>query len=216
MSWSTIWESLKAYLWGQIISYCANKKKTSTARLKELTDQILELDTLYSHQPPADIMKKRLSLRTEFDILSTRQAEYLLSKSQHRCYEHGEKIGQVLAHQLQQRIANQTVPAINDEQGLKSIDSLKINSCFQNFYQSLYTTELSTTPAAMEDFLRSLHVPSVDPSIADTLEKDLSALEIISAIRSMQSGKSPGPDGYPTDFFQKILRPTCPFTTVSF
>lgn len=56
----------------------------------------------------------------------------------------------------------------------------------------------------MEDFLRSLHVPSVDPSIADTLEKDLSALEIISAIRCMQSGKSPGPDGYPTDFFKKF------------
>ncbi len=56
----------------------------------------------------------------------------------------------------------------------------------------------------MENFLESLHVPSLDPSIANTLEKDLSDLEIISAIRSMQSDKSPGPDGYPTDFFKKF------------
>ena len=83
VSCSNVWESLKTYLRGQIISYCANKKKTktNTARLKELTDQILELDTLYSHQPSADIMKKHLSLQTEFDILSAQHAEYLLSMS---------------------------------------------------------------------------------------------------------------------------------------
>ncbi|CAM4652775.1 unnamed protein product [Leuciscus chuanchicus] len=57
---------------------------------------------------------------TEFDILSTQQAEYLLSKSRHGCYEHGEKIGRILAHQLRQRTANQAIPAINDEQGSKS------------------------------------------------------------------------------------------------
>lgn len=51
MSYS--WESLKVYLRGQITSYCANKK-TTTVRLKELTDQILELDMLYSHRPSPD------------------------------------------------------------------------------------------------------------------------------------------------------------------
>lgn len=142
--------------------------------------------------------------RPNFYILSTRQAEYLLSKSRHGCYEHGEKIGRILAHQLRQRTANQTIPAVNDEQGLKNTDSVKINSCFQNFYQSLYTSECSTTPSAIKDFLGSLHVPSVDPGLAETLEKEFSALEIISAIRSMQSGKSRGPDGYPTDFFKKF------------
>lgn len=157
-------------------------------------------------------MKRRLSLQTECDILSTRQAEYLLSKSRHGRYEYGEKIGRILAHQVRQRTANQTIPAINDEQGLKSTDSLKINSCFQNVYESLYTSELSTTPSEMEDFLRSLHVPSLDPVIADMLEKDLSALEIISAIRSMQSGKSPGPDGYPADFFKRLSDQLAPLS----
>ncbi|KAL0152803.1 hypothetical protein M9458_052526 [Cirrhinus mrigala] len=149
-------------------------------------------------------MKKRLFLQTEFDILTTQQAEYLLSKSRHGCYEHGEEIGRILAHQLRQRTANQTIPAINDEQGSKCTDSLKINSCFQNFYQVLYTSECPTTPSVLENFLRSLHVPSVDPNIADSLGKDFSALEIISAIGSMQSGKSPGPDRYLTEFFKKF------------
>lgn len=65
------------------------KKKASTELLKKLTDEILELDVLYSHFPSADTIKKRLSLQTEFDLLSTRQAEYLISKSRHSHYEHG-------------------------------------------------------------------------------------------------------------------------------
>lgn len=55
-----------------------------------------------------------------------------------------EKIGRTLAHPLQQRTANQTMPAINDEEGLK------------------------TTASTL-----TLHVPSADPSIADALEKHL-------------------------------------------
>lgn len=210
MSSLIIWESLKAYLRGQVISYCANQKKISTVRLKELADEILELDRLHSYLPSADIMKKRMSLQVEFDLLSTRQAEYLISKSRHGCYEHGEKAGRILAHQLRQRTANQTIPVIKDEQGLKITDSLKINSRFQTFYQSLYTSDSPVDPSVLEDFFGTLRVPCVDPGMAAGLEEDLSVAEIASAIGSMQSGKSPGPDGYPADFFKKFSNQLSP------
>lgn len=92
MSPSTVWESLKAYLRGQIISYCANKKRASTECIKKVADEILELDRRQSHSPSTDVIKKRLPLQTDFD-LSTRHAEYLISKSRHGYYEHGEKSG---------------------------------------------------------------------------------------------------------------------------
>lgn len=59
-----------------------------------------------------------------------------------------EKIGRTLAHPLQQRTANQTMPVINDEEGLK------------------------TTASKL-----TLHVPSSDPSIADALAKDVGGEE---------------------------------------
>lgn len=40
MSSSIVWESLKAYLRGQVISYCAKRKKANTECLKQLTDDI--------------------------------------------------------------------------------------------------------------------------------------------------------------------------------
>ena len=49
--------------------------------------------------------------------MSTRQSENVISKSLYKNDEHGEKSGKMLAHQLRQRTANQTVPEITDEMG---------------------------------------------------------------------------------------------------
>lgn len=210
MSSSTVWESLKAYLRGQIISYCANKRRANTERIKKLSDEILELDRLHGYTPSADVIKKRLSLQTEFDLLSTRHAEYLISKSRHGHYEHGEKSGRALAHQLRQRTANQTIPEINDECGLKCTDNEKINSCFRKFYQLLYTSDGPNNPVLLEDFFRFLKMPSVSVEFSAELERDLSVKEIVSAIGALQSGKSPGPDGFSTEFFKKFSEELSP------
>jgi len=204
MSSSTIWESLKAYLRGQIISYCANKKKINNERLTQLTNEILELDRTYSHSPSANLIKSRMVLQTEFDNLSTRQAEYLISKTRHGHYEHGEKAGRVLAHQLRQKSANQTISAIHDDHGVKWTDNKEINSCFSHFYQSLYTSDSTADPSEVGDFFKSLNMPYVNPDLVVELERELSVMEITSAVRDMQSGKSPGPDGFPTEFYKKF------------
>ena len=47
-------------------------------------------------------------------------------------------------------------------------------------------------------------MPSVSVELSAELERDFSVREIVSAIGPMQSGKSPGPDGFPTEFFKKF------------
>lgn len=159
---------------------------------------------LYSHSPTADLMKRRMSLQTEFNLQSTKQAEYLISKLRHTHYEHGEKASRILANQLRQRAANQTITAINDEKDLKRTDNEKMNSCFRKFYQALYTSEVSSNSASLEDFFKPLKIPSIDAGLVEELEKDFSVLEVASAISAMQTGKSPGPDGFQAEFFKKF------------
>lgn len=141
MSPSTIWEAMKPYLRGQIISCTAMRRKAETERLRQLTDNILKLDMAYSCSPTDEVLKQRLMLKTEFDLLSTRQAEYLILKSRHVSYEYGGKAGKNLAHQLCRQAANQYMSEISDEQGVKHTDQVRINSCFRQYYSSLYTSE---------------------------------------------------------------------------
>lgn len=74
---------------GQIISYTAQANKRHSGRLPELSNLILELDRRYASSSSPDLFKQRLVLQTEFNLLSTQQAEQLLSKSHHAVYENG-------------------------------------------------------------------------------------------------------------------------------
>lgn len=126
-----------------MISYSAQQRKRHNIKLaiKQLTNDILKLDTTLAVVPYDDLFKLRLTLQTDFNLLSTRQIENLINKSQSKAYECGERIGKILAHQLPQKTVARTIAEINDELGTKHIDHSEINSCFHRFYSKLYDSE---------------------------------------------------------------------------
>lgn len=115
MSSSTVWESLKVYLRGQVISFCAKQKRATTERLTKLIGEIQQLDMSLSLSPTPEMYKRRLIWQMEYNLITTKQAECLISKARSYAYEHGEKTGRLLAHQLRQRTANQSVNPRNPE-----------------------------------------------------------------------------------------------------
>lgn len=113
VTYSIIWESLKAFLRGHIISYCANAKKQKQKRLIELTDLIAHLDNQHSSNPSPDLYKQRMVLQTEFNLISSQQAEQMIFKSRRLWYEHGERLSKILAHQLRKSEATQFISEIS-------------------------------------------------------------------------------------------------------
>ena len=59
-------------------------------------------------------------------------------------------------------------------------------------------------------------MPSVSVEFSTELERDFSIKEIVSAIDAMQSGKSPGPDGFSTEFFKKFSDQLSPLLLLVF
>lgn len=131
---------MKAYLRGQIISYSAQQRKLHNAKLEQLANDILKLDGTLATAPSNDLVKQRLTLQTDFNLLSTRQIENLINKTQSKIYECGEKTRKILAHQLCQKTADRTIE-VKDASGIKHIDHAEINSCFHKFYTKLYNSE---------------------------------------------------------------------------
>lgn len=60
ISASVLWETLKAYIRGQIISYVSHEKKQKKDKLIELTNRIAQLDCLYAASPTPDVYRERL------------------------------------------------------------------------------------------------------------------------------------------------------------
>lgn len=207
---SLLWETLKAFLRGQIISYTAYSEKLRKEKLSTLTKQITQLDRAYAISPSSDIFKERLTLQAEFDVLSTAHVENLLLKSGHTFYEQGDKVGKLLAHQLRQSCAAHQILQIQTQSGVTT-DLKQINEQFKQFYMSLYTSEQTTNPSSvMDDFFDLLKMPGVDPDLTEKLEAEISVDELKKVVYSMQSGKCPGLDGYPVEFYRTFIDKLAP------
>lgn len=125
---------MKAFLRGQIISYSTHVKKERNNRIKKLSDSIQALDDQYSHSPTPELHKQRLNLQAEFNLLSTGEAEGLLLHARGNYYEHGDKVGRLLAHQLRNRAASGFISQIAQPDGALTSDPVEINSTFKNFF----------------------------------------------------------------------------------
>lgn len=82
-------------------------------------------------------------------------------------------------------------------------DPSEINDTFSNFYS---TSDLPNDSTLMENFLDHLDVATHTHQNETRLDEPILQGEIATAISSLQSGKSPGPDGFPVEFI-KIFSP---------
>ena len=185
MSYATIWESLKAYLRGQIISYATHKKRERNKRIKELNQEILNIDNQLANNSTPELFKGRLLLQTEFDNLSIRQTERMMLKTRQTYYEHGERAGKLLCHQLKQTVAQNAIPEIRVSSDSTSSHPQTINDRFKAYYTELYKSQASANATDIQDFLEGLTLPQVATEDKVKLDAPIAAEEITQAIGSM-------------------------------
>ena len=124
VSCSLLWESLKAYIRGQIILYSAHLNlKSRKAKLQELSIIITKLDQQLATCPSPSLLKQRIELQTEASSSSATSPGSLM------------------------------IPWIKDSSGTLHSDPTTINSVFYSFYSSLYTSESPPDTTEMNSFL---------------------------------------------------------------
>lgn len=93
------------------------------------------------------------------------------------------------------------MPEIKDKHGNLVTDPRGINKVFQSYYSKLYTSEFISNKRSMTTFLDSLNFPCLESHKIAELNRAVELEEIQAAISSMQSGKTPGLDGFTAEFF---------------
>ncbi len=106
-------------------------------------------------------------------------------------YEHGEKAGCLLAHQLKSKSVSRLIPSVRKSQQELATDPQEINKTFKNYYLNLYTSDFPQDTSHMTEFLESLDIPTLEQDDTETLEKPLDTQEKEAAIKAMQTGKNP-------------------------
>lgn len=87
---STLWETLKVVISGQIISYSISRTKERKKK-EELIASIKLTDQQYSATQTPELYKQKIALKTKYDLLSTDRTEKHQLWLKGHYYEFGEK-----------------------------------------------------------------------------------------------------------------------------
>lgn len=207
---SLLWETLKAVIRGDIISYSTHLAKKNKQKQQELIDAILSIDREYSSSPSPELYAKRIKLQSDYDLLSTDKAEFLLRRTKGTYYEYGDKASRLLALQLKRQSASSFISQIYDSSHSLTTNPVEINSTFAAYYSNLYQSESPSNKNTMDAFLDNIDIPTIDHHIKDELDKPIQLEELISCLKSMQNNKAPGPDGFPVDFYKRFSHQLAP------
>ena len=200
------WEAFKAYIRGQIISFTSTKNREQKAEINELERQIKSLEIDINNKDDPEKQKRLLILRTEYNKLTSDRAAKSLLWLNQAFYDQGEKAGKLLAWRIKKMQSERAINAITTKSGEISNDPQDINNTFKEFYQSLYRSECSPMPACRDTFLNHLQFKSLTDDVKEDLDKDISMEELLQAIKSINSGKAPGPDGLPIEFYKTFQK----------
>uniref|UniRef100_A0A3P8RLF1 Reverse transcriptase domain-containing protein n=1 Tax=Amphiprion percula TaxID=161767 RepID=A0A3P8RLF1_AMPPE len=204
------WDAFKAYLRGRLIQHCSFLKKQSIRRLQELEREIKDLEKIYAHQPNLMILSHLSKLKFELNSILQKKVEFALFQCKQRYYEQGEAAGKFLAQRVKQQYSCNLIPAVENEEGTLVTDTGEINETFKLFYKKLYTSQCNIDQDDIDHFLSRVHLPSLSIEEQRDIGGDITLEEVKQAIKKLSAGKSPGDDGFPTDFykaFSDILAP---------
>lgn len=77
-----------------------------------------------------------------------------------------------------------------------------MNSVFVSFYNSSYKTDNNSTKEELDTLFSIIKLPTPTEKQQKSLENSIQEKEILEAMALMHSGKSPGPGGFPAEWFK--------------
>lgn len=108
----------------------------------------------------------------------------------------------LLAWRVKKRKTQNTIQNIKTSQGLLTHKTKDILQEFECFYSKLYESR-GPTENIIQSFLQNhSDLKQLTDQHRSMMDEDISSDEISRAIKAMKTNKTPGPDGFPVEFFR--------------
>ena len=92
---------------------------------------------------------------------------------------------------------------IRNEIGEITTDNTEIQRIRRDYYQQLYTNKMDNLEE-MDKFLEKYNFPKLRQEEIENLNRPITSMEIETVIRNLSTNKSPGPDGFTAELYQKF------------
>uniref|UniRef100_A0A8C5Q7Q5 Reverse transcriptase domain-containing protein n=1 Tax=Leptobrachium leishanense TaxID=445787 RepID=A0A8C5Q7Q5_9ANUR len=201
-----VWEAHKCVLRGKLIQIGARLKKFRTGQITDLLRNIYTLETSHKTHGSLDTLKELTLQRATLNDLLTHNTLRSLQITKLKYYTQGDRCGRLLANAVRQRHMATYIPKIRCADGSVAHLTPDISTAFLSYYKTLYN--LSDTPPpskVIDQYLRDSYNSTISEETKEALDTPFTMEELASAVKSMKSGKSPGPDGFTMGYYKTFL-----------
>lgn len=192
------WDNLKVLIRKASIDFSTRKKRLDNQNRSILTKQLIRAKNNFRSGISNDNLEIN-SLESALSCLISKEAEGAKIRSKAKWIEEGEKPTRFFFRLENKRAGKNCFDSLFDGSGTEKFSHSDIELILTTFYKDLFTK------SAIDMQIQTEIIDDLELSLTDleraNCEGSLSNQELFAALKGLQTGKSPGSDGLPTEFY---------------
>ena len=188
------------------IEYSARKKRLQSVREHELETEIRRLEE-QTHISAND-KDKLEDDKKELVEIRNKRIEGVLLRSRARWVGEGEKVSKYFCSLEKRHYVSKVMKKLTTDAGNELNEHEDIKTEVHNFYKNLYKIR-NVEECEINDLVQN--IPKLDPEQANNIEGKITLTEASLALKNMKNNKSPGSDGFTSEFFKVFWTNIGPF-----
>ena len=146
-----------------------------------------------------------LKIRAEIAAKETKETIGRINKAK-SCFFFFFKINKIdkpLVRLIKKQREKNQINKIRNENREITRDNTEIQRIIRHYYQQINANKMDNLEE-MDKFLEKYNFPKLNQKEIEDLNRPITSTEIETVIRNLPANKSPGPDGFTAEFYQKF------------
>ena len=198
-----LWEYIKCQIRTETMIYSSARSKKLRERENFLAKKIEAMEQTLDKNQVSETPKyfEYIQTKGEWENIVKKRTTGIILRSKAQWVEEGEKNTRYFINLEKRNQDKKYIKKLIDEDGREITDPKEIIQEQKKFYEKLYTTKIGKTNTIFEDKKKNAN-PQLKSELKELCDSPLTIEECGAALKKLQNNKSPGADGFTTNFYK--------------